>query len=517
MASRQAFLKREPGLARPKPNPVSRPTPATRRPPTRDPRVTPWRPRPKPIPNPKPGGPLFPGVPKPKYPVFGKRPPHLPVSPLALGRLRPLRPFLRLHPALALGFLAWDVYDLYQVLKKQYQLIGYRIDPSRNCEIPAWDSYLHFSQFGRPCNSLVNVPSPEVDWPTRQPSRIYEWWRESLTNRYGVRKSWVRTFEPGVVPGYVPPQEAIYPPPLPEEMPYPYPFAPQPLPLSPPITRPRDEPYEQPRPQPRPNPAASPVPYRPPWSTEIPVISFEPGRQPLPDIHTRRPPSDTEVEKKKRLSPGVSAAWLGFLGNAVSSYTEVDDAVEALYKGLPWYVRRWKGRDGVWRDRDITSVARAARLGQHIGKLIIEDAVTNLIVNGLTDEAFGLVGNALKQKTKELGNEGLWQGFQGPQAGGSLRGDSWEEVYEKLKKEAAQREIKRRQYTVKTRLGPGLYKYETRTRPVTQIPWFRQESLYPRMARPGMAEWWTLTAAEKAARKKNVKAWYYAPNRRPRP
>lgn len=232
----------------------------------------------------------------------------------------------------------------------------------------------------------------------------------------------------------------------------------------------------------------------------------------MPGWHEQRPPAPDEGEKKKRLPPGTSAAWLNFMNNAIGSYTEVDDTVTALYKGLPWYVRRWKGRDGVWRDRDITSVARAARLGQHLGKLIIEDAITNLIVNGLTDEAFGLVGNALKQKTKELGNEGLWQGFQGPQAGGSLRGDNWQEVYEKLKKEAAKNQ-KLRQYTVKEMNPDGTYRLVRKTRPVTQIPWFKQESYYPRMARPGMAEWWTLTAAEKAARKKNVKAYYYAPTR----
>ena len=63
------------------------------------------------------------------------------------------------------------------------------------------------------------------------------------------------------------------------------------------------------------------------------------------------------------------------MSGAIGSYTEVDDTVAALYKGLPWKLRRWRGRDGVWRDRDITSVDRAKRLYQLLGQLDVQKGV----------------------------------------------------------------------------------------------------------------------------------------------
>lgn len=515
MASRQTFLKREPGLARPKPSPVSRPTPATRRPPKKDPRVTPWRPRP--TPKPKPGGPLFPGQPKPKYPVFGKRPPHLPLPPTWAGRLRPLRPFLKLHPALTIPFLAWDAWDLFNRYYRPFNITGYRRRDDLECKVPVYVSYDRMSEFQTLCDPIGNTtPVAAYNFSRKPPLyRIFEWWKNNR-GRYNSRYPW------DLIPGHPGPYEVQpeinipYVQPDPVELPYPYPFAPMPLPVSPPITRPRDEPYPQPEPQPRPNPTLRPLPYTPPWATKVPVISYEPGKMPLPDLHERRPPKESEREKKKRLKPGTSVAWLNYMDQAIGSYTELDDAIVALYRALPWKLRRWRGRDGVWRDRDIRSDTRAARLYQQLGQVDIEDAIQNLVSNSLSDAAFGIVGSKLKNKAKELGDEGLYQGNTGFQTGGAKRMDTWEEAYEKLKKEQMAK-VPRRQYTVKTRLGPGLYRYETRTRPVTQIPWFKQQSLYPRMARPGMAEWWTLTSAEKAAGKKNVKAWYYAPKQTPRP
>lgn len=523
MAPRQVFLKREPGLARPRPNPASRPKPATRRPPTRDPRVTPWRPRPNPIPKPTPNKPLFPGMPKPKYPVFGRRPAHLPISPGWLGRLRPLRPFLRLHPFLALPFLAWDAYDLYQQYQRNRLIRGYK-PVGAECVIPEWISFDRFAKVTRPCDSRTLTPVARYNFDAPYPSTIFEWWlgdfKASATRvvrAYGFRQRWDRdTTVP--VPSYTPPSKGIYIPPDPLEMPYPYPFAPAPYPVNPPLTRPSQEPgvSPQPQPQPQPRPAPRPVPVPVGAIAPIPSINYRPGERPEAGYHERRPPTDHEAEKKKRLKPGTSVAWLQFMNQAVGSYTEMDDTIAALYKGLPWHLRRWRGRDGVWRDRDIRSDTRAKRLFDLLGQLDVEKAIEEVIKQELTDAAFGTVGNKLKQKAKDLGDQGLWPSATGFQTGGAKRHETWEEAYEKLRKEGAEK-VKTRQYTVKIRVGPGLYRYETRTRPVTQIPWFKQESLYPRMARPGMAEWWTLTAAEKAARKKNVKAYYYAKTRTPRP
>lgn len=518
MASRQAFLKREPWAARPRPAPASRPP--TRRPPKSDPRSPQWRPAPK-IPKPTPNKPLFPGMPKPKNPVFGKRPPHIPLPATWAGRLRPVRPFLRLHPAMAIPFLAWDAYDMYQLLKRQYQLTGYRRDPYYDCD-KAWRGFYMLSIFNRPCGSFVSVPSARWDPAASTPFRLYEWWtRDSPSFAIGRKLSWVRDHKLGPVT-YTPPREDFVLPPDPLEMPYPYPFAPMPIPLTRPPTRPNQEPGYQPQPRPQPRPDPRPRPLNRPIGAgfspiaPVPSINWSPGKLPLADIHERRPPESDEREKKKRLKPGTAVAWLQFMNQAVGSYTEMDDTISALYKGLPWHLRRWRGRDGVWRDRDIRSDTRAKRLFELLGQLDVEKAIEEVIKQQLTDAAFGTVGNKLKQKAKDLGNEGLWSGATGFQSGGAKRHETWEEAYEKLKKEGMPK-VKRRQYTVKERIGPGLYRYVTRTRPVTQIPWYKQESLYPRMARPGMAEWWTLTYAEKMARKKNVKAYYYGKSQTPRP
>jgi len=417
---------------------------------------------------------------------------------------------------MAIPFLAWDAYEMYQLLKRQYQLTGYRRDPYYDCDQP-WRGFYMLSIFNRPCGSFVSNPSARWDPAASTPGRLYEWWtRDSLRFAIGRRMSWVWDRKLGPVT-YTPPREDFVLPPDPLEMPYPYPFAPMPVPISRPLTRPSQEPgiSPQPQPQPQPRPAPRPVPVPVGAIAPIPSINYRPGERPEAGYHERRPPTEHEAEKKKRLKPGTSVAWLHFMNQAVGSYTEMDDTIAALYKGLPWHLRRWRGRDGVWRDRDIRSDTRAKRLFELLGQLDVEKAIEEVIKQQLTDAAFGTVGNKLKQKAKDLGDEGLWAGNTGFQTGGAKRHETWEEAYEKLRKEGAEK-VKTRQYTVKIRVGPGLYRYETRTRPVTQIPWFKQESLYPRMARPGMAEWWTLTAAEKAARKKNVKAYYYAKTRTPR-
>jgi len=521
MASRQGqFLKREPWGA-PKVPPASRPPNPARRPPTRDPRVIPWRPKPKPIPKPAPGGPLFPGVPKPKHPPFGKRPPHLPLPGGWLGRLKPLRPFLRLHPFLTLPFLAWDLYDLYQAYRQDASVRGYyKVGPE--CTGADWINFDRFSIYTRPCGSRQSPAPAEYSFTAPYPSTIFEWWRGIFTtgggrkvDSFGFRQRWDR--DPAVPnPAYIPPQEGWVVPPSPLELPYPYPFAAPPVPVTPPLTRPNQEPGYQPRPQPKPSPA--PRPLAPPGAVApVPAIEWTPGEPATSGFHERRPPiRDKEKEKKKRLKPGTAAAWLNFMSGAIGSYTEVDDTVAALYKGLPWKLRRWRGRDGVWRDRDITSVDRAKRLYQLLGQLDVQKGIEEIIKQQLSDAAFGMVGNKLKQKAKELGDEGLWTGNTGFQTGSANRFDTWEEAYEQLRKEQAGK-VKYRQYTVHEQQADGSWKWVKKVRPVTQVPWFMQKSRYLRMARRGTAEWWQLTAAEKRARKKTVQGYYYAPSPSDRP
>lgn len=525
MASRQPFLKRDPWAARPKPAPGSGPKPATRRPPTRDPRAHPWRPKPPKIPM-TPQGPLFPGAPKPKNPVFGKRPP-MPFPATLPGKLKPLIPLLRLHPLINFGLWAWTGYELWQWWQQQ----GLPATPNGgylHCQGPRPPRRVKYG-WARFSICATYQPPPPNDYdviPPRPKGVSGNWliqWEQSgiapkySTTRFDTVQQWYygNTVPVGGVPNPFPEPDIPFVVLPPEENPYPYPFAPPPYPATPPLTRPRDEPYPQPDPYPRPQPSPRPAPTPSPAPgavAPIPAIEWGTDSGIKPGWHEQRPPREDEREKKKRLKPGVGTQWLFLLKQGVGKYTEIDDTLSALYKGLPWHLRRWRGRDGVWRDRDITSVDRAKRLYQLLGELDVNKAIEEVIKQELTDLAFGTAGNILKKRAKELGDEGLWTGNTGFQTGGSLRQDNWDEVYEKLKKEAAKKQ-KLRQYTVKEMSPDGTYRLVRKTRPVTQIPWFKQESYYPRMARPGMAEWWELTAAEKAARKKNVKAYYYAPTR----
>lgn len=177
--------------------------------------------------------------------------------------------------------------------------------------------------------------------------------------------------------------------------------------------------------------------------------------------------------------------WWKFLNKGVASFTEIDDAVSAIYKGLPWQYRRWKGRDGVWRDRDITTKTRSERLYSLVGKIDIQTAVTELIKNEFSDRAFGKVGNRLKRRTKELADEGLWGGFQGLGQNPNRFNDSWDEVYKKLKREATEREKRlglrhNWYYTRHWDADKKTFVGKWRQRPVTQIPWYRQRSAYDR-------------------------------------
>ena len=265
----------------------------------------------------------------------------------------------------------------------------------------------------------------------------------------------------------------------------------------------------------------NPRPGRTPRVPTIPSIDFnpDPGKHPddwvRPDDHEIRKPTDKEREKKKRLSPSESRKWLETL---VGGFTETDDVVSAIYKALPWKVRRWKGRDGVWRDRDINTATRLERLYMESGNLSVKDAIGNLwkahqnVQNqDLTDKLYGALGDQLKKQVRKLADDGLYSGSTG--LGTTRYNETWEKAYEKLKAKAVKdkkhRVIRTRRYDPKT----GLWTNHEQTAPVMEIPWMRQESYYPREARRGEAEFWELTQKEKSEHKRTVDRSYYARNR----
>jgi len=198
-------------------------------------------------------------------------------------------------------------------------------------------------------------------------------------------------YVPGAIPGFPMPWG------LPQWAdPFPDPLGPEPLPVPKPLHYPDPAFDPESRPRPRDKPAV--VVVAPPGVLPgKPSIDLGPDGVPRPGWHEQRPPKDGEGEKKKRLTPGQSALWLEKL---VNSFTETDDIVAAIYRALPWQVRRWRGRDGVWRERDITTKQRMERIYSSIGSLSVKKAVDNLIQDYLTDMAFGKVGNQMKKNVR---------------------------------------------------------------------------------------------------------------------
>jgi len=324
------------------------------------------------------------------------------------------------------------------------------------------------------------------------------------TNRMTFAEKWGRiipanTVAPEVAPELIPIYEPV---PQPDLIPWvvwdspPVIMPNEPLPLSPPLNRPQEDPTPK-------NPYD---PYPEPWIGERPSIDFEPFKPPTPGVHEERPPEPPEKEGKKRLSNTVAAGWTKFLEKAVNGYTESDDFITAIYKGLPWYLRRWRGRDGVWRDRDITSKSRAERIYKEFGNIDINDAIGNVAVNELNDRAYGKVGNALSKRARELGKEGLWSSSGGFQRGGKLTRDQWEKLYAKLKKEQGAkvrpyRFYKVNEYDRATNTWTRKTKvYNSRT----TIPWYRQKSTF---TRPYSGYWGT----------RDLTRPYYAANATPAP
>jgi len=173
-----------------------------------------------------------------------------------------------------------------------------------------------------------------------------------------------------------------------------------------------------------------------------------------------------------------------FLEKLGGSYMEVDDYVGALYKGIPWKYRRWRGKDGVWRDRDITSVDRARRIGEYFNQYNIAAGLKELAQMYVTDKAFGKVGTALKRKTAELGQENLWSGARGTGADVPLNRQD-EEARKKLVRERYEANKKDRYYYKTDYLETGGFFRRKVSRPDTEIPWFRRGTRHKGSAATG--------------------------------
>lgn len=520
MAPRQAFLQREPRKPAPRPERRKKAGRPKRAAPRRAPAPQ-WRaaPKPKPLFNP----------PKPFSPKpFGRRAVKPVLKRYFMRKL--LRFPLRLLPGLGWYFLAEDIADLFgsaQIkgistsaliaagFEKQWQSDGgveprvkYRIINSVNRTMtytgpPATDPTFLYNQNGQ---------VPTGDWPSDVPALpvttpsngfvdaiSFQWLMlgpsQSFGARMGYREAWRRWHavnNPGnvVIDLNDPAIPAVMPVPSIWELPYPMPGAPMPYPVAPPISRPANEP--------------APITYSPPVSRPWvkPSIDFD-GRTGL-GSHFQRPPRANEREKKKRLTSAQSRAWLRLLEATGGSFMEKDDIIAAMYKGLPWKLRRWKGKDGVWRDRDHTTTRRLSRLFGNLGRLDVGTALTEVAKNELGDAIHGRLGKALKDRTKQLAEQGLWSGSRGLGQGTPLE-SSWEETYKRLRAEAAAREPRRWYRSKDYDAAENRWVRRWKQRPVMQIPWYRFRSLYDRR----------LTNYANPRMPKVRPRYYYGPNSKP--
>lgn len=133
------------------------------------------------------------------------------------------------------------------------------------------------------------------------------------------------------------------------------------------------------------------------------------------DPHVQRKPRRREKEKKTQ--ERFARAVVNTLGNA----GEIGDLVEILYDRLPWQKRRWKGRDGKWRDKDIRLQDRIRRLYDNwdvvdlgareftldLGPLGVFEgettALEEVILNEIQDAVIGTIGGAASRAGRRQG------------------------------------------------------------------------------------------------------------------
>lgn len=225
---------------------------------------------------------------------------------------------------------------------------------------------------------------------------------------------------PGLPPVYVPPW-----------VPW---FDPMQLPIHQPVPAPRPLPWPLRNPAPHEKPAPRPLALPPVGPSEMPSLDVEPGAPPAPKPHEVRKPEPGEKERKGKLRGPGAVQYLRAMEGMMSKWMELDDLANAVYKSLHWKVRRWKGRDGVWRDRDITTAARLQRIADELGTLKFNDLVKNLAAEYATDRLGGVLGELNRQATAGS----YYRGARGLQSGGRFTKASWDEALEQLRLGAAQ-------------------------------------------------------------------------------
>lgn len=317
---------------------------------------------------------------------------------------------------------------------------------SMRCNSCDWQSYPEQGQIGGTatgpgcetgCAGLTTNPASAYGTPIPENWRYIAFGRRNaITGRIRRGEVWDRS-----VDGPTPWVEA-----QPEIAPVPY-TLPRPVPRRSPSPRwaRRPAPDYDVGPQPRPNPNERPVPrYRAPplpgawWRPSLDVdIRPQPHPVPVrPGIHREVPPGPKEKEKKSDpLHGGKAAAWLKGMGFVINGFTETDDVVRAVYNSLPWQERRWKGRDGVWRDRDLYTHDKMARIMLLAERVDTAKMIDNITKTLLIDQMGGFLGRMNKAAIRA---NPYYAAKHGWQQGQRLTKANWEKLKADLRRAAVE-------------------------------------------------------------------------------
>lgn len=448
------------------------------------------------------------------------------MGPWTPGPVKPYRqwipgPLRRVSPYLGYGLLAWEIFQWYKGDPGREGGYGgglQRLGWSRKCDIGGPKVY-YATASGDPnliCQPVAyQVPKASIeDHPPIRVSgpmglwddeRLVKWIAFGQRNdigtvqRMGLNEQWARGDSPlapnAPEPLYVPYEEPE--PPRPQVIVAPDPADPWPF----------VGPGPQPTPAPRsPDPELdgepslydpSPLPELGPF--EQPGVEVRPDGPPAPVPHPVAPPAPGVEEKKTKLKGPRVAAWWKFLEDAVGGYTETDDFFKALYDALPWQVRRWKGRDGVWRERDISTAEKINRLGQYVDLINVAKAVENYWKNQGGDKMGGRLGEFGAEAVAKASGNNLYRGAQGLQSGGRFTKKSWDDALENLRKKAAE-SFKPKVYYTWEKDNLGRWQRKRRVTQQGMIPWLRVKKTrlqWRRAPKPGEIAYWQEPVATK--------------------
>lgn len=193
--------------------------------------------------------------------------------------------------------------------------------------------------------------------------------------------------------------------------PYPYPLAiPRPQPLLVPEFFPPGQiwhpPIEVPQRTPPPRPLALPPSLKPQDQQAPRPLE---GPPPLPRPAIAEPPPARTRERKFRSPPGAFGRFVGELAGAI---TEASDLVDALFEGLPYWMRKRYGKAAL--------LTKVKILYDQYDKIDPNRAIDAIVENQLEDYIIGKFGQAVKDGIMNAADQGYWRHPVGPGTGPAL-------------------------------------------------------------------------------------------------